>query len=270
MDIFTLNKYDKNGYNKDGFDRNGYNRNGYNKYGFDINGFDISGFDINGFNKDSIDIEGHKFGYKDGYNRDGYDKNGYDRNGYDKNGYNELGFDKNGINIYGFDKNGIDQKLRENAYQRAYPFGTMFEGNTVNKNMNSNFQEDIMKTLAEDDRKEYKARLELENDSNKEGDKCYIYYLNGVKILPPEYRKYGCNLYKYYNKCKDCVKKGDDYCLIYDTSSYCPSSHSLEECKSKYPNEWTNAGVNVFEMEKLLKQINLEQLNTLVLLILNV
>ena len=25
MDIFTLNKYDKNGYNKDGFDRNGYN-----------------------------------------------------------------------------------------------------------------------------------------------------------------------------------------------------------------------------------------------------
>ena len=243
MNVFSSDKYDKSGYNSNGFDRSGYNRNGFNKYGYDISGFNKEHYDTTGFNINGIDRDGYdKFGFKDGYDRNGFDKNGYKIDGFDKNGYNEFGYDKNGLNIYGFDKNGVNQKLRENAYQRTDSYGSMFEGNAVGTPLDRKFAEDINRVLAEDDKRENVARQQLDKYNKGYANKqCYIHTINGVKTLPPEYKKYGCNLYKYYNQCTECVNKGDDYCLIYEDSK-CPDKYTLDECDKL--GLWSESGVN--------------------------
>lgn len=107
---FDTEGYDKNGFNIDGYNKRGYDRNGYNKDGYDINGYDKDGYDIKGFNKTGKDREGYnRKGFKDGFNREGFDVEGYDRNGFDKDGFDRKGHDSNGYDKDGFDSNGYDK-----------------------------------------------------------------------------------------------------------------------------------------------------------------
>tara|TARA_R110002074_G_scaffold151570_1_gene305269 strand:- start:371 stop:1450 length:1080 start_codon:yes stop_codon:yes gene_type:complete len=242
LNLFNIdNEYDEDGYRKDGFNRDGYNKQGYNKYGYNINGFNVNnrdkyGYDINGLNKDGYNKKGYMFNKitNNYYNKNGYDENGYDKNGYDENGLDKYGFDKNGINKYGFDISGINQKLRPNVYQQrnkifnTYPFNVVSDKEVKQNNISVESQlelEEKLKQIAINE-------LKKENDSIEKRI-C-------TNNLPSVYNTYGCNLFKYYNQCTECVSKGTDYCAVYDVSS-CPSNMTQEECTKQ--GKWYSGGV---------------------------
>lgn len=253
--MFYSDNYNNDGYNKEGYNRNGYNKNGYNKYGFNVNGYNkkgynLYGYDENGLNKDGYNIAGYKLDTETNryYNKNGYDKNGYNKYGYDENGYDKYGYNKDGINQYGFDISGVNTKLKQNFIERTneifgtFPFNRLSSEEIEKRNKEVNLQllnEDILEQ-------------ELKDQYNVIDEETCT---NG---LPNEFNKYGCDLFNYYNLCKECVKKGDNYFLKYEPK-YCPNIYSEAECE-KY-NFWKKRVICVENDENNQKPDNYKCIN---------
>lgn len=87
-----------------------YDKNGYNKEGIDREGYDRQGFNVAGFDKDGYDRQGFNIAGFDieGYDADGFDAKGYARDGFNADGYDWKGYNREGRDISGFDYFGYD------------------------------------------------------------------------------------------------------------------------------------------------------------------